>query len=103
MSQTYAGGPINVIVTGVSITTSGVSASATIPNDSAGNLPRYVRVASTAAAYVRLGKTSATAVTTDILVQPADAFILAVGGNDKIAAIQDTAAGKVQISPLENM
>lgn len=89
--------------TGVAITTSGTSASATIPNMSSGELPRYIRVAATAPACVRLGKTTATAVTTDLQVQPGDAVILSVNGNDKIAAIQVAAAGVVQVSPLENM
>lgn len=103
MSKTYEGGPITVTATGVNITTSGTSASATIPNDSAGNIPRYIRIAATAAAYVRIGKTSATAVTTDMLIQPADAVIIATDGCDKVAAIQEVAAGKVSVTPLENV
>lgn len=95
---------ITVVATGVAITTSGVSASATIPNASDGNIPRYVRVAASAAACVRLGKTTATAVTTDLQVQPGDAVILHIpNGIDKIAAIQVSAAGVVQVSPLENI
>jgi len=94
---------ITVIATGVQIATSGTSASATIPNMSSGEAPRYVRVAATAPACVRLGKTTATAVTTDLQIQPGDAVVLAVGGYDKIAAIQVSAAGIVQVSPLENM
>jgi hypothetical protein len=35
-------------------------------------------------------------------VQPGDSLILAVAGATKIAAIQVTAAGIVQISPLED-
>lgn len=89
--------------TGVSITTSGTSASATIPNMSSGELPRFIRVAATQPACVRLGKTTATAVTTDLQVQPGDAVILTVNGNDRIAAIQVSSAGVVQVSPLENM
>ena len=102
MAQKFDGSPITVAATGVLITTSGSSASATIPSNSAGTTPTYIRVAATAAATVRLGKTSATAVTTDLLIQPADAVILAVGGNDKIAALQVSGAGVVQVSPLEN-
>lgn len=103
MSKTYCGGAMQIVATGVNITTSGTSASATIPNDASGNLPKYVRVACTAAAYVRLGKTTATAVTTDMLINPTgDGIVLQVSGNDKIAAIQVAAAGVVQVSPLEN-
>jgi hypothetical protein len=103
MSQTFASVGLSVFATGVSITTSVTSASATIPNMLSGELPRYIRVAATVAACVRLGKTSATAVTTDMQVQPGDAVILCVNGCDKIAAIQVAAAGVVQVSPLENM
>lgn len=102
MSNVFLGNPL-ITVTGVSITTSGTSASATVPNDSAGNLPRYVRIAATAAAYVRFGKTTATAVTTDMLIQPGDSQIVALpAGCDKVAAIQEVAAGKVVVSPLDN-
>jgi len=104
MSSTYEGGPMMVIATGVNIATSGTSASATIPLNSAGETPRYIRVVATAAAFVRLGKASATAVTTDLLVQNADSVILAVpNGYTKIAAIQVSGAGVVQVSPLENV
>jgi hypothetical protein len=103
MSQTYEGGPIAVNAVGTTITTSGTSASATIPNDASGNIPRYVRVSATAAAYVKIGVSSATATTNDILVQPADAIILEIpSGVTKIAAIQDSAAGKVNVVPLDN-
>lgn len=94
---------ITVTAAGTTITTSGTTASVTIPNASSGEIPRYIRVASTAACYVKLGTASATATTSDILVQPADAVILHVPqGVTKIAAIQDTAAGKCNIVPLEN-
>lgn len=93
---------ITVIAPGVAITTSAASASATIPNTSSGTAPHYVRVSATAAAYVRLGATAATAVAGDILVQPGDAVVLAIpAGITKVAAIQVTAAGVVQVSPLE--
>lgn len=94
---------ITVQATGVNIATSGVSASATIPNASDGNLPRYVRIAASAAAYVRLAKTTATAVNTDLMVQPGDAVILSTNGCDKVAGLQVAAAGVVQVSPLENL
>ena len=102
MAQTFHSG-ITIVATGVAITTSGTSASATIPNDSSGNIPSYIRIAATAPACVRLGKTTATAVTTDMQVQPGDAVFLQVPkGFDKIAAIQVSAAGVVQVSPMEN-
>ena len=103
MSLTYSSNAVTVTVTGATIATTGVSASVTIPNDSSGNLPSYIRVVATAAACVRMGRTTATAVTTDTQIQPGDALIMQVPkGYDKIAAIQVTASGIVQISPLEN-
>lgn len=102
MSQTFEGGMI-ITTTGASIATSGTSASATIPSNSAGEKPRWIRIAATAAACVRIGKSPQTAVTTDMQVQPGDSVVIAVpSGVDTIAAIQVSAAGVVQVSPLEN-
>lgn len=104
MAVKFDGSPISVFSTGISIATSATSASATIPLDSAGNTPRYIRIAATAAACVRLALTGTpTAVTTDLQVQPGDAVIIATGGCTKIAAIQVAAAGVVQVSPLDNV
>ena len=103
MSQTFEGA-VTIIATGVSIATSGTSASATIPSAQSGEYPRYIRIAATTPACVRIGTTAATAVTTDMQVQPGDAVILHVpSGYTKIAAIQVSSAGVVQVSPLENM
>jgi aspartate 1-decarboxylase len=44
-----------------------------------------------------------TAVNTDMMVQPGDAVVIAVFNLTKIAALQVTAPGVVQVSPLENM
>lgn len=94
---------ITVTAAGTTITTGAASASVTIPNNSAGEVPRYVRVAATAACYVKLGVSSATATANDILVQPADSVVLQIpSGITKIAAIQDTTAGKCNVVPLEN-
>ena len=94
-----------IINTGTTITTGGASASATIPTPQgaqSGNYPFWIRVAATAACYVKLGKASATATANDILIQPADAAILRVPpGYTKIAAIQESAAGKCNISVIE--
>ena len=91
-----------ILPRGVAITTSGASANAAIPNES-GALPQYVRIAATAAAYVRLGLVGDTAAAGDFLVQPGDAIIVAVARCTHVAAIQVTAAGIVQVSPVGNM
>lgn len=103
MSNTYEGA-ISVNAVGSTMTSGAASTSITIPNNSAGEAPRYVRVSATAAAYVKLGVSAATATANDILVQPADSFILHVpSGITKIACIQDAAAGKVNVVPLDNV
>lgn len=96
--------PITVVKTGVSQTSGVATAGGTLPTDSAGNLPRYVRIAATAAACFRFGYGSLpTAVTTDLQVQPGDAVILTTNNATHFAVIQVAAGGVVQISPLENM
>lgn len=103
MALRYTAGAITVSATGVNITTGAASASATIPNDSAGNVASYVYVAATATCHIRLGVGSATAVATDLMLRPELPLILQVPkGMTKIAAIQDAAAGTLTVSPLEN-
>jgi hypothetical protein len=93
---------VTIVAPGITITTSGVSSQVNIPSASSTELPRYIRVAATSAACVRLG-TNPVATANDTQVQPGDALILHVPtGVTKIAAIQVSAAGAVQISPLEN-
>jgi len=94
---------LTVTVTGVSITTGAASSGGTLPNASSGEVPRYVRVAASAAACVRIGAGAQTAVATDMLVQPGDAVIMAVPrGCTHVAAIQLSAAGIVIVTPLED-
>ena len=92
-----------IINTGAKITTSGTSANVALPIASNGAIPRFVRVAATAAACVRFGDVTVTATTSDTQVQPGDSQLLIVPkGATYIAAIQVAASGNVQISPLEN-
>lgn len=94
---------LTVTATGANITTSGTSSRIAIPTASSGEIPRYVRVIATAAAHVRLGISTVTAVAGDLMVQPADSVTLAIPrGFTHVAAIQDTAAGTVNIVPLED-
>ncbi len=102
MSQTYEGGVVTVFATGFTAATSGASARTAIPVTGAGVLPRYIRVAAINESYVKLGDSSVTATTNDMLVQPADSVLLAVNGATNIAYIQGTAAGKVNVVPLES-
>lgn len=101
MSNTFENA-ITVVATGVAMATSAASANATIPLDSSGNVPKYIRISATVAACVRIGNGTPVAVATDLMVQPGDVVILATCGLTKIAAIQVAAAGVVQVSPMEN-
>ena len=92
---------LQITNTGVAITTSGTSAGAVLPLNSAGAAPKFVRIASTAAAYVRMGTGAQTAVSTDMLIQAGDSVIMSTSGQTHAAALQVTAAGVVQISPVE--
>lgn len=103
MAQIFSGGFITVTASGATLASGAASASANIPVDGSGNLPNYIRVAATQPACVKLGKTTATATTADLQVQPGDAVILQVPkGYDKFAVIQVSSAGVVQVSALDN-
>ena len=94
---------ITVTVTGKSVASGAASAGTTIPLDSSGNLPRFIRVAATNPACFRMGAGTQTAVITDLQIQPGDSEILHVPqGVTNFAVIQVSAAGIVQVSPLEN-
>lgn len=93
---------VTIVAPGVNIAFGAASASVGIPNSSAGTPPKYVRLASTQPCYVRLTKGSSNAVPGDLLVQPADSIIVRSHGLDTISAIQVTAGGVLQASPLED-
>lgn len=97
---------ITVTATGTTQATAGTSASialSTIPTAAGGtNTARYVRIAAINESYVKVGDSSVTATTNDVLVQPADAVILRVQGCTHVAFIQGASAGKVNIVPLED-
>lgn len=103
MSNTFEGA-VSINANGTTLTSTSVSSSAAIPVDASGNVPRYVRIVATAAAYVKLGIGSATATTSNILVQPSDSILLHIpSGVTHIAAIRDTADGKVNVCPMDNV
>ena len=101
MSQTYSGGIMTVAAVGFTAATGASTARTAIPADSAGNLPRYIRVAGINECYVKTGNSSVNATGNDMLIQPADSAILTVNGATHIAYIQGTSAGKVNVVPLE--
>jgi hypothetical protein len=102
MAQIFIGYPI-ISKTGANITTGAASADITIPLDSSGNVPRYLRLSATAACTFRTGSGAQTAVATDCQIQPGDSLIISLpGGHTHIAAIQVTVAGQLNVTPLEN-
>jgi hypothetical protein len=103
MSNTYEGGPIAVFAVGSTQATGAASARVALPTNSAGENPRYIRVAAINESYIKLGNSGVTATANDVLIQPADAAILCVNGATHIAFIQGASVGKVNVLALENM
>ena len=94
---------LSVIKTGIAVTTGIASVNTAIPTNSASTLPYYIRLTATAACYVKVGVGAQTAVAGDLLIQPDAPTILCTGPSiDNIAVLQVTAAGILQVSPLEN-
>ena len=103
MSQTYGGGFLSVSTVGFSAATGAASARSAIPVNGSGAIPLYIRIAARNECYVKVGGSGVTATINDILVQNADSVVLSVGRADThIAYIQGTAAGQVNVTPLDN-
>jgi hypothetical protein len=103
MSNTFNAGFVTITTTGFTAATGAASARTAIPTDSAGNVPRYIRVAAINESYVKIGGASVAASANDVLIQPADSEIFSVNGQTHIAYIQGTSAGKVNVQALENV
>lgn len=102
MAQTFSNG-VTIAAVGFSAATGAASANTAIPNDSSGRAPNYIRVSARNECYVKLGTSGVAATVNDILIQPADSLILQVPkGITHIGYIQGTAAGQVNVVPLEN-
>lgn len=87
---------------GATIATSATSARVALPTNSAGIAARIVRVSALNACYCKFGDVTVVATANNILVQPADAALLTVPkGATHIAGIQEAAAGKINIQPIE--
>jgi hypothetical protein len=94
---------LQINATGINVATSGVSAGGAIPVDSGGTVPRLIRVSVTTATYVRVGTGAQTAVSTDMMVHPAESVIVPTLGRTHIAGLQVTSAGVMQVSPVEDV
>jgi hypothetical protein len=86
---------------GALVTSGAASAEVAIPNNTDGATARYVRIAATGTCHVKPVATGTAATTNDILVGPGDAVFLNVQGFTHIAYIQQAAASKLVITPVE--
>ena len=103
MSNSFSTSTITVVKTGVTQASGAASAGGLLPTAQSGEIPRFIRVAATNPACIKIGAGAQTATTSDLQVQPGDAVLLQVpSGVTNFAVIQVSVAGVVQISPLEN-
>lgn len=93
---------LSIAATGAQVTTGAASSSVVIPNCANGQPARYVRLAATGDCYVRPGATAVTATVNDILIINGESQLLNVAGMTHIAYLQETAAAKLNISPVES-
>lgn len=94
----------NIAATGANITTGAASVAVAIPVASSGEIPRYIRIVATQNSRIRLGNgAGTTAIATDtMIVANYSLYLMVPRGMTHIAALQDTVAGTVAISPLED-
>ena len=85
---------------GTSLSVAGASASAALPVVS-GSVPVYCRFSVTSACHVRLGTAGVVATTNDLLLHPAESPMIRTIGMTHFAAIQSSAAGSLQVSPVD--
>lgn len=92
---------LNIDLPGVTVASGAASVQTAIPNNTAGVVAKYVRVAATVAAHIRFNKTTAVATTNDTLLMPGDAIVVNVQNYDVFAVIQNAASGFVNVVPIE--
>jgi hypothetical protein len=91
-----------VAATGVSVTTSGVTARVALPVNAAGLPAKYVRIqAVSAPASFRLGDVTVTATTNDFVVSPNESVTVSAYGYAYIAYISQGSATSLNVTPLE--
>jgi hypothetical protein len=92
---------ISVAAAGTQVTTGAASATTAIPNNAAGTRARRLRLQALAPCYVRPGFSGTTCTTGDILLTASEAVLLDVTAFTHIAHLQETAAAKFVMTPLE--
>lgn len=93
---------ITVGAVGTQVTTGATPVATAIPVNAAGKVPKHVRVQAIANCYVRPSSSTANCTVNDILLSPNEALILNVTGFTHISHLQETAAAKFNITPLES-
>jgi hypothetical protein len=95
-------GELAIAAAGVQVTTGAASATQTIPNTSSGVQAKYIFVAAlSGAAYVKVGQAGLTCTVNDIPIVASQGLILNVMGMTTLAYLQESAAVKLNIIPLE--
>lgn len=92
---------LTVAASGVQVTAGASSAVVAIPNDAQGVRARRVRLLATGTLYVRPGFSGTTCTASDILLGPNEAVVLEVKAFTHIAYLQEAAAPKLNITPIE--
>lgn len=92
-----------ITAAGVTLTSSGTSSNAAIPNNSSGQRPNYIRIQVTNYAFVKFGTAGVVATSNDILVSPNEPEVFAISGTTYIACIQQAAGGIVNVTAMENL
>lgn len=88
------------ITTGTTVTSGASTASAAVPNDSTGKAAGRVMLVSTATVHVKFGGSGVTATANDLMVGTTP-IVVNCQGNSNFAYIQETAAAKLNVSPVE--
>lgn len=88
--------------TGNTVTSGAGSANITIPNTVNGVRARFVRLQVTGNLYVKFGLAGVVATTNDMLLSPNFDVIVSCYAFTTIAYIQEAAASKLNITPLES-
>jgi len=85
--------------TGITLTSTGTAVSAPIPFDAVGYFPRYIKVTSSAPAYVCVSNDRRAAVAGDVLVQPYDLLVLRASGHKSVSALSLSGTAVVSVIP----
>lgn len=93
---------LSISAVGTTATTGAASAVTAIPNDTAGIRARRVRLAAHAACFFIPGFSGTTCTTNDAHLGAGESVIVDVKAQTHIAHLQDTAAAKLTITPLED-